>query len=307
MTAVIAELDPVNLPIYVQAIRRFFAERIPHVVARGRANWRELDWHVAPTAAATPAARIRGLVESRATVPASRVTLELLLLARAAGTDHVSRLPLITRGSRKVLQQSNVTTVAQIAATTGDEPVYAEHTRLKSDRRSIPAFAAAITAMTDVDAERTDGMLARYADLEIFLSINFDPGAGLLTGIGLRASFAQSFPFGQRPADAPPRHPWRNRWIVAAKTAEAERNTILAFLQELAAIFEIPKFDPDPHGERPECSKHSDPDYFVGPTAIPRIVFGIGSTSRSHPLRGPGLSRPRAYMDISSRRASRTG
>ena len=236
VAAMRAELDQISLPMYVQAIRRFFGEKMPKVIRTGEGNWRELDWHVAPTCASCDWLGYQGWLSPRDRQRVS-ASPEHYCFSRASQADHVSRLPLITRGSSRVLQNAEVTTVAQIAVMTGDEAVYSQHTGLKSERRSIPGYAAAIASgTTNVDSDRADGLLARYADLNIFLSVNFDPGAGLVTGIGFWAFFTQPYPFGKQPADRGSRS-WRERWIVAAKSAGSERGAVLGFLRELASVF----------------------------------------------------------------------
>ena len=246
------ELEPINLPMYVQAIRRFFGERLPVVIRTGNVDWRQLEWHVAPTCQSCDWLGFQGWLNPRDR-PRVAQHPDHYCFSRAEQTDHVSRLPLITRGSRRVLESSGVRTVAQIAATTGAEAVYGEHTRLKSDRRSIPGFAVAVrTGQSATDPDRTDGMIARYTNLDVYLMVNFDPGAGFITGIGLQASFQQPYPFGQRPDDAPTKR-WRERWVVAAKSLESERGTVLAFLQQLASIFEH-VHDADPLRGGPHAS-----------------------------------------------------
>jgi hypothetical protein len=231
------ELSPVNLAIYVPAIRRFFGQTMPQVLRLGGEDWTQLEWHVAPSCASCDWLGYEGWLGPRDR-PVVAANPRHYCFARAAHDDDVGRIPLITRGSRRVLQGAGFRTVAQVAGTSGAEGVYGEHTNLKADRRAIPGYAVSVaTGTSDIDPDRADGMLARYADLDVCLSINFDPGAGLLTGIGLLASFTQHFPFGQQP-DERVRRRWREHWVVAAKGREAEESTVLAFLQQLASIFE---------------------------------------------------------------------
>lgn len=235
--AIRAELSEINLPIYIQSVRRFFSEKLPAVIRQGAADWTTLDWHVGPACASCDWLGFEGWLgpDDRPRVAAAP---NHYCYSRAAIDGHLSRLPLISRGSRKVLESGGIRTVDQVARMNGDEAIYANHTNLKSERRAIPAYAnAIINATNEIDANRPDGSLARFANLDIFLSINFDPGAGLLTGIGLKAYFRQQHPFGQRP-DQVPGHQWSERWITTAKTPASEEASILAFLQYLAAIFE---------------------------------------------------------------------
>ncbi len=237
LDAVAAELEVVNLPIYVQAIRRFVTETLPAIIRVGHNNWHDLEWHVDSRCASCDWLGYAQWLspKDQAIVNASPDNYCFL---RARNSDHISRLPLMTRGSRRVLETNGIATVQSVATTDGSEPVYSTHTRLRAERRVIPGLAVALTqAETSIDSERTDGMLARYADLSIFISVNFDSGAGLLTGIGLRAFFTQPVPFGQT---VPSRqtHRWTKQWIVSAKSGQAEQSVVLAFLQTIASIFE---------------------------------------------------------------------
>jgi hypothetical protein len=237
--AVRMELVPISLPIYVQALRKFFAEKLPEVIRRGNANWTTLEWHVDNRCGSCDWLGYEGWLGPN-DITKVAANPNHYCFPRAAQTDHLSRLPLLTRGSRRVLQDEGLQTVAAIALTTGAETVYGRHSKLKTDRRSIPGFAVAIgSSTTSADPDRPDGMLARYADLDIFISVNFDPGAGLLTGVGLQAYFRQSVPFGQAPANDRVSRKWRERWVVASKSAQAEESTLLAFLHTLATIFEF--------------------------------------------------------------------
>jgi len=238
LAAVHHELEPANVAILAQAVRRFFVERLPTVVRAGAEDWRSLDWHVGPRCSSCDWLGFEGWLG-----PKDRVKVDAApdhyCFHRANTQDHLSRLPLITRGSRRVLEQAGLGTVTAVAATNGAEMVYGQHNRLKSDRRSIPGFATALTTLeSSIDPDRADGMLARYADLDIFLSVNFDSGAGLLTGIGLHAYFTQHHPYGQIP-DPSVKRRWREKWIVSAKSSDSEADAILAFLQYLAVICEF--------------------------------------------------------------------
>src|SRR6185503_7095828 len=245
--AVRGEVSPINLPIYVQSIRRFFSDRIPSVVRTGLADWRSLDWHVNPKCASCDWLGFREWLS-----PKDRQLLDAnpdhYCFSRAEVVDHVSRLPLITRGSRRVLAADGISSVAAVAGTSGAEAVYSKHSRLKTDRRAIPGFATALANNeTSLDPDRTDGALSRRSNLTLFVTVNFDPGSGLLTGLGLQGIFFQHFAFGQGPQTTEPKKRWRDRFIVEAKDPLAERNSVLAFLQRLAEVF---AFVGDAHEDR---------------------------------------------------------
>lgn len=272
--AIRAELSPVNLPIYIQSVRRFFSEKLPAVIRRGQANWTQLDWHVGPACASCDWLGYEGWLGPRDR-PKVEENPNHYCFSRAAVEGHLSRLPLISRGSRRVLENSGITDIARVARTDGSEPIYAEHTNLKAERRAIPAYANAIlNSQSAIDPNRPDGSLAKFANLDIFLSVNFDPGAGLLTGIGLKSYFRQHHPFGQAPAVIPTRQ-WSEKWVTTAKTNIAEEASIIAFLQYLATIFEHVT-DRDAQRGGPHAADNTAQIIFWDRRQFEELCFAIG-------------------------------
>ncbi len=246
------EFSPVNAPIYVQAVRNFFAEKLPAIIRRGAEGWQALDWHVGPRCASCDWLGYEGWLS-----PADREKVtanpDHYCFLRARTTDHLSQLPLATRGSCRVLANEGYGTVSDVSGTTGEEPVYRLHTVLRTEKRFLPEVARAIATMQpSTDPDRTDGGLARNADMDIFISVNFDPGAGILTGIGLQARFTQHFPYDERDANRRTQR-WNEKWVVAAKSKSAEQGALLAFLQLLASVFEFAG-DTDPNRGGPHAA-----------------------------------------------------
>lgn len=207
------------------------------MIARGGEDIQSLDWGVGPACGACDWLAYPDYL-SRTQCEQMEAGPHVYCFQRAQQTDHLSRLPFLTRGARKVMDLSGLGTVAQVAGTTGEEGVYRTHNRLQADRTAIPAHAAAIVSgETSLDPDRRDGLLARYADLDVFMSVNFDVGAGLVTGIATSIRFDQHRRFGA-PRTENGRRRITRRWVTMGKDAAAERQTLLAFLRELSDIFE---------------------------------------------------------------------
>ncbi|MYA07674.1 MAG: AAA family ATPase [Holophagales bacterium] len=279
LVAVRKELSPVNVPIYVQAVRRFFSEKLPAIIRRGNQDWQALDWYVGPACGSCDWLAHDGWI-SRSDRGKVKASPHHYCFLRARATDHLSRLPLATRGSCRVLRKEGHNTVADVAGTTGDERVYRQHTVLRAEKGVLPAAARAIaTNETSTDPERTDGGLARYADLDIFISVNFDPGAGLLTGLGLRSRFTPYYPFGEREAEPKTRR-LTDRWIVPAKSLDAERSVLLAFLQVVASIFEVAS-DTSPGRGGPHARKTRAQLLFWDRRQFEELCFALGRHLRA--------------------------
>lgn len=247
------ELEPINTAIYLQTIRRFFTERLPAIIEQGNADWLSLEWGVGPACGSCDWLAYPSYLNSE-----QRTLVEAdphrYCYQRAQVSDHLSRIPLLTRGSRRVMRRGGMDTVAAVAVTTGMEPVYDEHTRLHAERVNVPAYARAIITRTPAtDAHRKDGLLARYADLDVFVSVNFDVGSGLVTGIAARARFNQHTDYGQPRSNAGSLFRTA-KWVTPTKTTGAEQVTLLAFLQFLAGIFEH-AYDRDPNKGGPRANR----------------------------------------------------
>ena len=247
LDALRSELAPINAPIYLQAVRRFMAEQLPDVLARGTDDFESLEWHVNSRCGSCdwlghPDWLSWKNRERFARNPAG------YCLSKASETDHLCRVPMITRGARRVLEGHDIWTVAELARKSGDEEVFRQHSALKRDRRAVPGYAkAVVSGSCRVDGERVDGSLARYTDLDVFVSVNFDVGAGQLTGLAVEARFRKSAsPPGQDDTS------WTraDQWIVDQKTRECEGARVLDFLRFLADIFDRVS-EPDAEGEEP--------------------------------------------------------
>ena len=247
LDALRGELANINAPIFLQAIRRFMSEQLPRVISMGNADFESLDWHVGSRCSSCDWLGHSGWLGKvdRERIKASPNDY---CFPKASANEHLSRVPLITRGARRVLEEDRVATVSALERKTGDEQVFRKHTGLKSDRRSLPAIANAIvTGATSIDEERADGGLARYADLDVFISVNFDAAAGQLTGLGLEGRFRQHAPYGEA-SDV--RKRWREQWIVSGKSAASEGGSVRAFLNYLAYIYDwVRDEDPQKGGE----------------------------------------------------------
>ena len=268
------ELTSVNVPIYVQAIRRFFSDRLPTIVRQGIEDWRQLDWYVGPACASCDWLGYEGWL-SAADHRKVAENPDQYCFSRAQRVDHLSRLSIGTRGACRVMARHGYDTVAAIARTTDDAEIYGKHTTLRAHRRLIPAVARAIvTSTSTTDPKRSDGMLARYADLDIFVSVNFDPGAGLLTGIGVQAHFRQPAPYGISKTDRL-RRQWREKWIVSAKSAEGEGGAVLGFLQLVADIFDFVE-DTQPHRGGPHADQTRTQFVFWDHRQFEELCLGMG-------------------------------
>lgn len=233
--AFLGDLEKVDFQIFFQSVSHFFHQDLPRVLAA--ADWTALDWHVDSRCSTCDF-----LGHRRWLGAADRQILDAnrshYCVTAAEDTEHLSRLATLSRGSRKTLHLAghvNITAVSTVAVT---DPVFDQHNALKADRNHLPHRATALlSGNITVAANTTTVDFPKYADLQIFVSVNFDPGTGLLCALGSEARFRQRVPFGQTsnvqrtwPAEAQ---------TLLTSTIDEERSVVISFLSRFAEVFEF--------------------------------------------------------------------
>jgi hypothetical protein len=233
LQAFLNDLERVDFQIFFQTVSHFFKQDLPRVLAA--ADWTELDWHVDSRCSACDFLGHRDWLRTpdRALLDANRAHY---CVTAAEDTEHLSRLATITRGSRKTLNQAGHTNVIEVSRLAVTDPVFDLHNALKADRNHIPHRATAlITGNVTVAPNTTTIDFPKYADLQIFGVVNFDPGTGLLCALGSEARFRQRVPFGQA-SNVRRTWPTEAQTLLTA-TIEEERNIVISFLSRLAQVF----------------------------------------------------------------------
>lgn len=188
LAALIADSEDANLRFYLPAVLHFFREDLLRVIAAGDASasgWGTLEWHVDGRCSACDwlghekwanskdKARIAAQ-PSHYCYPAARLT------------GHLSQIAGMTRGARKTLQINSIHDTAGAAVTPSAHPAFQQHSHLKKERSRIPSRAnALISSTTTVDNSAVLASLAPAPQLHVAIAVNFDPSAGMLTGMSI--------------------------------------------------------------------------------------------------------------------------
>jgi hypothetical protein len=271
LNAYLADLERVDFPIFFQSVDHFFRQDLPRVLSAP--DWTTLDWHVDSRCSACDFLGHRNWLRAsdRATLDAHR---DHYCVPAAQDTGHLSRLATLSRGSRKTLQDAGHANISAVSTVPPTDPVFDQHNALKADRNHLPHRAAALlTGDVTVAAETTTIDFPKYADLQIFITVNFDPGTGLLCALGSEARFRQRTPYGQTSTI-------HRTWINEAQTLltptlDEERNVVISFLSRIAEIF---SFAHDPAADRggPLATKTSVQVYFWDNRQFEELARAIG-------------------------------
>ncbi|MBL0869722.1 MAG: AAA family ATPase [Phycisphaerales bacterium] len=265
------DLESVDFSIFFQTIDHFFKTDLPRVLAVPQ--YQQLDWHVDARCSACDFLGYRNWLSQ-----ADRVTLDAnrdhYCVPRAEDMQHLSRLATITRGGRKTLESAGHADVRAVSALQATAPAFEQHNSLKADRNHLPHRATALVAgAVSVAPGTTTIDFPKWADLELFITVNFDPGTGYLTAIGSEARFRQRAPFGQQSQV-------QRTWAAEAQTLlsatlNEERNVVVSFLSRLAEVFSF-AYDTDPQKGGPEAARTQAQLYFWDRRQFEEIAKAIG-------------------------------
>jgi DNA replication ATP-dependent helicase Dna2 len=227
------DLEVTPYEVFSLRVRRFLRVDVPSVLG---SPWRVLEWHVD-----SRCANCEYLGEPR---PGYVANLDHCM-PLAANCDHLSRVAFVSQGARLSLQQAGVPQVATLAQLSSNNPVFDTHQTLKSTRTVVAGRAQSLQSNQTIipNQSGTSACMPRWADLHVYISVDFDLGSAITVAFGLKA-----FWYEPRPQNSPLTNQRRSRvWpsrgqvsaqIVDQRDLAVERRELLAFLQQIHDILE---------------------------------------------------------------------
>ena len=237
------DLEIIPFEVFALRIRRFLEVDVPHALEQ---PWHSLEWHVD-----NRCSFCEYLGEPRPTSSSDPHVAPHSghCLPTAQGQDHVSRVAFISQGARLSLKQAGVSQVAALAELQHTNPVFDRHQVLRATRTVVASRATSLqTRQVSIPPQSgTSASMPRWADLHVYLSVDFDIGSAITVAFGLRAFWREPRPF-QSPLTrqhriqawpgSAPGGPSADTWIVINRDIAAERRELLAFLQEIHNVLD---------------------------------------------------------------------
>ena len=201
LDALIADSEDANLRFYLPTVLHFFREDLLRVIKIGDASatgWQNLEWHVDGRCSACDwLGHEKWANRNDKAKIAAQPTHYCYPAAKLTG--HLSQIAGMTRGARKTLQKNAISSTASAASALSTHIAFQKHSHLKKERNRIPFRAQAlISGTTSVDNSAVLASLAPWPQLHIAITVNFDPSAGLLTGLSILGR-ATAYVTGQTP------------------------------------------------------------------------------------------------------------
>ena len=197
--AILKDLEEglVEFLIYMPSVKKFFKEDIPRVVTKGDSEgWHAVDYHVNPKCGSCDWLGNKDWLwgESLAIYEAHP---EHYCFHAAEVEDHLSKMAGLSKGASHILTSEGKSQLAHLVDIPATTPVLKRHTFLKKDKSQIGNRARAIfDGVSTIDDSVRIGGLAKFRNAEYSIIVNFDAGAGILTGIAIRGILF--FPPGQK-------------------------------------------------------------------------------------------------------------
>lgn len=229
MNAVLEEdLEPVPYEVFAFRVRDFFRNDIPRVL---KGDWRALAWHVDN--------RCKGcdfLGDNRGP-GAGHQPDPLHCIPTALQEDRLSRVAFLSRGAGRALQEQGVATVTDLAGLPAADPRFDAHYALRAGRTVVSGRAASFgTGIAAIPPQAgTSAALPKWADLRIYVSVDFDLGSAITVAFGIKAFWRQPRPFGA--TFTPATNVWPAEvFVVDTKDIARERAELFNFLDRIRAI-----------------------------------------------------------------------
>jgi hypothetical protein len=186
----------VNYLVFIPSVRKFFKEDIPRVVKKGDSfGWNTVDYHISPKCGSCD------WLGNKAWLWGTDKEIynqhpEHYCLSAAQTSEHLSQISGLSKGATFVLTTNGHKTVSDLIDISSSHPILKKHALLKKNKSQIGERAKAIqTGNLTLDNDVKIPGLAGGLNAEYDIVVNFDAGAGLLTGISIRGILFP--PYGQ--------------------------------------------------------------------------------------------------------------
>lgn len=223
------DLEAVPFEVFVGRVRHFFKIDIPRAFA---SPWQDLPWHVDNRCKGCDYLGYPWL--DRAGNPTAHPEH---CMPTAERTDHLSRVAFISRGASTALNDQGISDVPSLARLQPSSTAFDTHYSLRATRNVVAGRATALqTQQAAIPPQAgTSGVMPKYADLHVYLTVDFDLGSAITFALGVKAFWVEPKPYGfvgQRTTQAYGPH----TYVIDQKDLNVERRELMAFLNEINAI-----------------------------------------------------------------------
>jgi hypothetical protein len=232
IAAVHEDLEVAPVPVFVASLHHFFTDTLPEVL--NTPDWTDIPFHVS--------GKCRGcdfLGEKRS---ANNQGDPDHCIPTADSTEHLSRIPFLSRGASGLLAKSGLGKVSDVAVTPPTDPAFAQHHSLRAQRSVINSRASslatgAVAGLAPMSG--TSATLPSWSDLNIYITADFDSSSAMTFVFGISAYWSEPRVFGAPLPATANRKVWNKNkaLLVTNKSLFDEQRTLMQFLERIDEIF----------------------------------------------------------------------
>lgn len=248
LAALESELVLFPFEVFAARIRHFFISELPDVLAQ---PWNSLPFNVST--------KCRGCDFLGQDWSPTNLGDPGHCLPTATATDHLSRIPFVSRGALDLLAQNGAPRVSDVAALPPTDQVFGKHHSLRGQRTVLAGRAVALAPggmATIPSLAGTSATIPSWADLRVYVTADFDASSALTLAFGLKAWWREPSVFGAPPPTG--NKAWHARaFAVDNRSLAAEEAQLLNFL---AAVDDILR---DVKAEDTRLNKTSTAQFYI--------------------------------------------
>lgn len=226
-----ADLEKAEFAVYGPRVLRFLQQDLRRIIST---PWQELAWHVNFRCGGCDFLGYDWNIPGKPPHP-------LQCWPTAITTDHLSRIYGLSKGAATSLRAA-AATVKGVALLTDDHEIFARHPNLRARKNVLLARARSLAHNTagGIAGSGASAVIPTYADLKIFVTLDYDPSSAITAALSLRASWREPRPFGSDRERDEKR--WGDKangnlvYLVDQQNLDAEKREFLRFLKTIKSI-----------------------------------------------------------------------
>lgn len=223
------DLEPVPFEVFAGRIRHFFHIEIPEVLS---SSWEKLSWHVDN--------KCKGcdyLGYPWKNRDGELTNHELQCIPMATQLNHLSRVAFVSRGASNALRDEGISNVLSLSQLPPQDSAFDSHYSLCATRYVIHGRASSLQTQEAEIPEQsgTSAVMPKWADLRIYITVNFDLGSAITFAMGLEAFWIA--PYNSDSRNQRENTSWGPiKYIVDEKNILVESRELLRFLSKVNEI-----------------------------------------------------------------------
>lgn len=238
------DLQEAPFSVFSIRIRHFFVDELEEIL---KCNWKDIPYHVSNICTGCDYLGYPWISKGELTNHKDHC------MPTSERNEHLSRIAQLTPGASEALNEQGVNNVSNLANISADNKALETHQTLKAKRGILPARAQALVSSQVIIPKDvgTSSILPKWADLSIYITLDFDITSGITAAFGLKGFWIEKqninsenrkklcWPKSENGISA-------YSFVVDQRDVNSERRELINFLMQLQQIIDnVKELDED--------------------------------------------------------------